>query len=310
MAAVIRGLGRAAVARAVELRGFGSRRLGEVAVIGADGSVTGQLLGAAADRRLAVEARDLLAGPPAARVVDVVIGEAAAVEAGLACGGVARVLVQDAGLLPTGWWEAVAARRPVALVTPLGAGPAYLVEAGEAGHPRAVELLAAGGPAAEVSPDGAEVVEVWWPTARLLVVGAAELAGAITRQAALLGWEGLVSDGDAAVTAVGALGPTDAVVVLSHDPAVAIPVLATALTGGPGFVGALGSRRTQANRRERLVAQGLDEATIDRIHGPVGLDLGARTPEETALAICAEIVAARSGRAAGALRDAGGPING
>lgn len=107
-----------------------------------------------------------------------------------------------------------------------------------------------------------------------------------------------------------ALGPADGLVVLSHDPLVAIPTLQAALTGEAGYVGALGSRTTQANRRTRLLAAGLDDAEIDRIHGPVGLDLGARTPEETAVAICAEMIAHRSGRTAASLTGGRGPING
>jgi len=337
VAAVLAGAGdRAVIARAVDLRGFGSRQPGEVAVVTADGVVTGSLLGGAADARLVEEAVGLLAGPPDARLVDVAIGEPEAVEAGLACGGTARLFVQDARLIPAAWWDAVAERRPAALVSGPGATSATVVDpapvdsaaTGAAadsarridiestptgpGETRARELLGAGVPAVEVIEGSDEIVEVWWPTPRLLVVGTAALADALSRQAALLGWEPRIdaaTDPAAAVDGVGGLGAADAVVVLTHDPDVAIPVLAAALRPGPGYVGALGSRRTQADRRERLAAAGVDQVTIDRIHGPVGLDLGARTPEETALAICAEIVAHRRGRLPGSLKDSSGPIH-
>ena len=75
-------------------------------------------------------------------------------------------------------------------------------------------------------------------------------------------------------------------------------------------MGALGSRHTQQRRADKLSGLGFDDAAIERVHGPVGLDLGGRTPAETALAICAEILAVRAGRDLPSLRDRGGPING
>ncbi|MGD8682912.1 MAG: XdhC family protein, partial [Chloroflexota bacterium] len=89
------------------------------------------------------------------------------------------------------------------------------------------------------------------------------------------------------------LGPGDAVAVLSHDPKFDDPAITTALRRGCRYVGAIGSRVTQAARRERLQAAGLSEAQLDRLRGPIGLDLGGREPAETALAIMSEIVAAR-----------------
>ncbi len=89
------------------------------------------------------------------------------------------------------------------------------------------------------------------------------------------------------------LGPRDAVAVLSHDPKFDDPAITEALRRGCRYVGAIGSRKTQRARRERLAAAGVPAAQLARLRGPIGLDLGGREPAETALAILAEIVAAR-----------------
>ena len=105
------------------------------------------------------------------------------------------------------------------------------------------------------------------------------------------------------------LGPRDVVLVFTHDPKFDEPALTAALASGAGYVGALGSRRTQERRLERLREAGLDESSIARIHAPCGLDVGARTPAETAVSILAEVVAVRAGRSGEPLRETGGPIH-
>jgi xanthine dehydrogenase accessory factor len=105
------------------------------------------------------------------------------------------------------------------------------------------------------------------------------------------------------------LGPRDVVLVFTHDPKFDEPALIAALDSGAGYVGALGSRRTQKRRAERLREAGLGEQAIASIHAPCGLDLGARTPSETAVSILAEVVAARTGRSAESLRDTSGAIH-
>jgi xanthine dehydrogenase accessory factor len=105
------------------------------------------------------------------------------------------------------------------------------------------------------------------------------------------------------------LGPRDAVLVFTHDPKFDEPALLSALQTGAGFIGALGSRRTHEERTERLRAAGATEDDLARISSPCGLDVGARTPAETAIAVLAEILALRAGRGGGRLAEAQGPIH-
>lgn len=105
------------------------------------------------------------------------------------------------------------------------------------------------------------------------------------------------------------LGPRDAVLVFTHDPKFDEPALVAALATGAGYVGALGSRRTHEDRTARLRAAGVADEDLARIASPCGLDLGARTPSETAIAVLGEILALRAGRSGGRLTEASGPIH-
>ncbi len=100
----------------------------------------------------------------------------------------------------------------------------------------------------------------------------------------------------------------DAVIVFSHDPKFDEPALLAALRSEAGYIGALGSRRTAAKRNERLLEAGVSAEQLSRVHSPCGLDIGATTPEEVAISIMAEVIAARSGRAGAALLSGAGPI--
>ncbi|HET9852668.1 MAG TPA: XdhC family protein [Candidatus Limnocylindrales bacterium] len=155
---------------------------------------------------------------------------------------------------------------------------------------------------------------------RIVIVGATEIARALVSIAADLGYERIVIDArpafaaparfpdverlindwpDEAFAAID-LGPDDAVAILSHDPKFDEPAIAEAIRRGARYVGAIGSRKTQADRRARLREAGLTDDKIASVHGPIGLDLGGRSSAETALAIMAEIVASRYGATAGA----------
>jgi xanthine dehydrogenase accessory factor len=158
-------------------------------------------------------------------------------------------------------------------------------------------------------------VEAFPRRPRLVIVGAVQAAIPLVSIAHTLGYETVVIDGreafatrerfpDADQLLVGwpdeladtiGLGPSDAVAVLTHDVKFDEPAIVTALARGCRYVGAVGSRKTQADRRARLLAAGVREADLARLRGPIGLDLGGREPAETALAIMAEVVAARFG---------------
>jgi xanthine dehydrogenase accessory factor len=106
------------------------------------------------------------------------------------------------------------------------------------------------------------------------------------------------------------LGPRDAVCILTHDPKFDVPAIHGALRTNVGYIGVMGSRKTHAKRLERLAEIGIDSPDdLQRLMSPIGLDIGARTPEETAVSICGEIIARRTGRNAPSLRDSDGPIH-
>jgi xanthine dehydrogenase accessory factor len=308
-----------AFARVREIRGVGSAAAGEVAAWNEAGDTEGKLLGGAVDELLQQAARRLLANPGSVEVLDLTIDDTGAVQAGLSCGGAATVVIQSAGPIPAPLWAALAERRPVALATVIGEPPESLVAVeggrcfGTVGGPdvdAAVEdaarhLLAGGetaGTRLEVG-DRTVLIDAFVPDPALVVVGGGALADAIARQAAVLGWESTVTaDADAATTALDAAGASAALVMLSHDVNLDVPVLAAALGGDLAYVGALGSARTQRRRADRLRTTGITDADIHRIHGPIGLDLGSNRPAHIALAICAEILASRNHRDAASLR--------
>ena len=179
--------------------------------------------------------------------------------------------------------------------------------------------------------DVAVFVESFAPPPRLLIFGAVDFTGALARVGKVLGYRVTVCDAREvfATTArfpfadevvvdwphrllerVGPeLGPRDAVCVLTHDPKFDVPAVLAALRTDVGYLGAMGSRRTTDDRNRRLRDEGATDADIERVMAPIGLDIGARTPEETAVSIMAEVIATRTGHDAPSLRDAAGPIH-
>ena len=167
---------------------------------------------------------------------------------------------------------------------------------------------------------------------RMVIFGAVDFTAALARVAKLLGYHVTVCDARAVFATPARfpmadavvnewpdrffasvdepLGPRDAVCVLTHDAKFDVPAIVGALATEVGYVGAMGSRRTHATRLARLREVGVDETALARVMAPIGIDIGGRTPEETAIAICAEIIALRTGRTTvPSLREGDGPIH-
>lgn len=174
-------------------------------------------------------------------------------------------------------------------------------------------------------------IESFAPPPQMLIFGAVDFTAALSRVAKVLGYRVTVCDArpvfatkqrfpyaDEVVVdwphrllaKVGrTLGFRDAICVLTHDPKFDVPAVIEALSTDAGYVGAMGSRRTTDDRNKRLREEGVTDEQLTRIMAPIGLDLGARTPEETAISIMGEIIAQRSGRLAPSLRDSEGDIH-
>jgi xanthine dehydrogenase accessory factor len=171
--------------------------------------------------------------------------------------------------------------------------------------------------------------ELYGPQPRLVVVGAVDTAEALCAAAKLLGWHTVCVDARAAFATPERIPSADelivewpdvalaridpdhgtAVVVLTHDLKFDVPALQAALRTDAFYVGAIGSRKTQAKRRDELVAAGVSDEDLERIHGPAGLDLGADSPAETAISILSEALAVRAGREGTPLQTAPGRIH-
>jgi len=320
-----------AFARVTTAVGLGARWPGQVALVRRDGSVVGSLLGGAFDTTALASAPPGAgsgepvtagAGSSGPSLVDLEFDHDEAERVGLPCGGRATVLLQPLAAIPHAVREDLAVRRPTVLLTALD-DPAYPMRAtapdgdptydDEASPDSLARALLQRGETTDAiveTADGRVLVSVLAPTPHLVVIGSGALAGALEAQLALLGWTcASLTTADDGATAVRALGPGDGVLVIDHRGEVDFPILSAALGGGVGYVAALGSRRTQEARRSRLRAGGVDEAAIARLRGPAGLDIGARTPAEIAVAIVAEMVSVRASASGGALRDTTGPIN-
>lgn len=186
------------------------------------------------------------------------------------------------------------------------------------------------GPAGE--PDGEAVtayIESFVPAPRMIVFGSIDFAAAAVRMGKFLGYRVTLCDArpvfatrerfpeaDELVIAwpheylqETRVGPRDAILVLTHDSKFDVPVLLEALRSEAGYIGALGSRKTHEKRNRELVEAGLDPKELGRICSPIGLDIGGRTPQETAVSIAAEIIALRNGRSGGRLAGNGSRIH-
>jgi xanthine dehydrogenase accessory factor len=168
------------------------------------------------------------------------------------------------------------------------------------------------------------------PPPQMFIVGAIDFSAALAPIAAQIGYQVTITDArdrfarsrrfsSVASVKIGwpqdvmrdvELGPRDAVLIFTHDPKFDEPALIAALNTNAGYIGALGSRQTTADREARLRRAGVGDADLARIHAPCGLDIGSRTAEETAVSVLAEIIAARAQRVGAPLRQTSGPIHG
>ena len=232
--------------------------------------------------------------------------------AGLACGGAIDVVVY-----PLTVEDAVAVDALEAVLRDEAVAVGLVVAEGSAAPLGRVVPISAD------APEDSILTLSYAPRPRLVILGAGDYAAALCRVAAVSGFAVTVCDGwgllvtterfpdaDLLVTQppheflrarAATLDPRTAICVLTHDERSDVPALREALRLPVAFVGALGARRTVARRAQLLRAQGVSDEELARLHSPLGLDLGAETPEETALSILAEVVAVRHGRQGGRL---------
>jgi len=215
------------------------------------------------------------------------------------------------------------ARRAVVVVTHVDTGEQRVVRANEVARDPLHELiekrLRMAKSGMEETPQGRVFLTVHVPSARLVITGAVHISQALAPIAILLGYDVVIIDPRTAFATPARfpgvdishdwpdealekapLGPRSAVVFLSHDPKIDDPGLVAALKSNCFYIGTLGSKKTQAARQARMKAAGFGDNVLARIHGPVGLDIGARSPAEIAVSILAEMTLALRGRKADA----------
>ena len=297
--------GRGAVlATVIETWGSAPRRVGAQLVIAGDGDMQGSVSGGCVEGAVVMEATDALAAGEQ-RILEYGVSDGDAFAVGLACGGTIRILVEPVGdVLPEQLLRdlvaARAARTPVAYEVTLSSNGRRLVRDI---YPDRFAMDRSG-----FEAEGDVFVAVHNPPLRLAVVGAVHIAQALVPMARIAGYDPVIIDPrgafgsearfpaerilaewpDEALQDVG-LDTRTALVLLTHHPKLDDPALHLALKSPCFYIGALGSKRTHAARVARLKDAGFVEAEIARIHGPVGLNIGASGPPEIAVSILAEM---------------------
>lgn len=298
--------GRGAVlATVVETWGSAPRPVGSQLVVSGAGEIAGSVSGGCVEGAVVVEAGAALEDG-AARLVTYGVSDDSAFAVGLACGGTIRVLVEPVGAqiaepLLAELVACRAARVPVGYVVDTATWTRRLVD--PLGFLSRFRADRSG-----FEADGAVFIGIHNPPLRMIVVGAVHIAQALVPMARLAGYDPLIIDPRGAfaaerrfpgediredfpdeVLAEIGLDARSAVVTLSHDPKIDDPAIEAALGADVFYLGALGSTRTHAKRLERLAARGYGPEALARIHAPVGLDIGARSPAEIAVSIMAEV---------------------
>jgi xanthine dehydrogenase accessory factor len=290
-----------ALATVVETWGSSPRPLGSKMAVTRSGKMAGSVSNGCIEGAVFDEAQKVLKSGQA-KIAAFGVADDVAFDVGLACGGHIEVFVQPLGAAHKQLIDMLRADRPATLRTNLVSGEAELI----AGSPRGSELA---------HRDGDWFVEPFRRPAHLVIVGAIHIAIPLHRLAKLMGYRVTVVDArakfatkerfpdadelviawpDEALSKIH-LDSSTYIVILTHDPKFDLPALRSVLGKEVGYIGAIGSRKTNANRFDALRAEGYTEEQIARVHGPIGLDLGSRAAEETALGILAEVTAVRFG---------------
>lgn len=294
VAACLKAGTHADVAWLVETEGIEVGDWSNAVVFTPGGGHSGSLLGGALDSKLTEQAGRLSSG----RLLDLEISEVDALIAELPAGGKAKCLMVPAEVLPAEVWHLAGSRARFCLVTSMRGGDVVNVDVftedtiGDAGS--GIEEVFRGKGSGSTTLDD-RVVSVFVGVPQMIVVGSSPIADALVEQSGLLGWQArVVSDLATVGGHVAPLSAIDKVVVAAHDLELAGTALTAALESDAGYIGSLGSRKMQSDRADWLTYRGVDD--IDRVRGPAGLDIGADTPAEIAVAIVAEAIASSKGR--------------
>jgi len=309
---------KVATATVVSTERSAPRDPGAVLAVSEQGEVIGSVTGGCVEPAVYEEAQSILAGGQP-RLLEYGIADDEAFEVGLPCGGTVHIFVDalDAALVPR-IAEAVRAEQPIALAVTVSGeriGEKRLVHTDDSPDgelvERARELLSRG-ETGVVTVDGDDVfVSSFAPRPRMYVFGAIDFASALASLGRYLGYRVTVCDARAKFVTPErfpdvdelvvdwpdrflASAPVDgrtAICVLTHDNKFDVPILKAALESPAGYIGAMGSRRTTERRNERLLEEGVNEEQLQRVHAPIGLKIGSRSPEEVAVAIGAQIIA-------------------
>jgi xanthine dehydrogenase accessory factor len=308
---------REVVATVIATRRSAPRPVGSKLLVDESGAMSGSVSGGCVESDVYEACRGILRGD-APRLLTYGISDDQAFEVGLPCGGEIDVFVSE---YDRELYERIGDRRAV-VFTDVKDGSQRLVFEGE--EAVADELLRSAHSKLVELDERKVFADVFGPPPRLFVYGAVDTAEALCHAAKQLGWRTIVADARAKFATKERLPSADevivawpeealaqvrpdhatAVIVLTHDDKFDLPALVGTLATDAFYVGALGSRRNQALRRERLLEAGVSEEALERIHGPAGLDIGAHSPAETALSMLSEILAVRASRSGGPLREA------
>lgn len=295
---------RVAAATVVKTERSAPREVGATLAVSESGEVTGSVTGGCVEPAVYEEAQAVLRGE-GPRLVTYGIADEEAFEVGLPCGGTVHIYIDEVERdLVEELAAAVRAERPIALELTVS-GP-------KIGGQRVVALDGQAEPALE----GDVFTLPFTPRPELYVFGAVDHAAAVARVGRFLGYRVTVCDPRSKFATPERFPDADEVVVewpdrflegapidertaicvLTHDHRLDVPALKAALASPAGYVGAMGSRRTNEERARLLEEEGVPKEALERLHAPIGLDIGSRTPEEVAIAVAAEIVAVRRGR--------------